>query len=85
MWGKTNPLIGHGMLLTERQSEVLTCFGRRKDEVFLQLKALLERFEIKRYCTEWIEHERHLPVELHEIEEAKPKVERRKHQVKNEN
>ncbi len=26
-------------------------FGRRKDEVFLQLKKLLEPFGIKRYCT----------------------------------
>ncbi len=27
-------------------------FGRRKDEVFLQLKKLLEPFGIKRYCTD---------------------------------
>ena len=27
-------------------------FGRRKDEVFLQLKKLLEPFEIKHYCTD---------------------------------
>ncbi len=27
-------------------------FGRRKDEVFLQLKQLLEPFGIKRYCTD---------------------------------
>jgi len=26
--------------------------GRRKDEVFLQLKALLEPFGIKQYCTD---------------------------------
>ncbi len=27
-------------------------FGRRKDEVFLKLKKLLEPFGIKRYCTD---------------------------------
>ena len=42
-------------------------FGRRKDEVFLQLKLLLP-FGIKRYCTDgWGAYERRLPPELHEV------------------
>ena len=37
-------------------------FGRRKDEVFLQLKALLEPFGITRYYTDsWGAYERNLP------------------------
>ena len=36
-------------------------FGRRKDEVFLQLKALLEPFGITRYHTDhWGAYRRHL-------------------------
>ena len=47
-------------------------FGRRKDEVFLQLKKLLEPFGIKRYCTDgWGAYQRHLPAEHHEIRQAK--------------
>ncbi len=43
-------------------------FGRRKDEVFLQLQTLLEPFGIKQYCTDgWGAYERHLPAELHEV------------------
>jgi insertion element IS1 protein InsB len=47
-------------------------FGRRKDQVFLQLKKLLEPFGIKRYCTDgWGAYERHLPAECHEIGKRK--------------
>ena len=47
-------------------------FGPRKDEVFLQLKKLLEPFEIKRYCTDsWGAYQQHLPAELHEIGKRK--------------
>ena len=43
-------------------------FGRRKDEVFLQLKALLEPFGITRYYTDgWGTYERHLDPEKHRI------------------
>lgn len=47
-------------------------FGRRSDEVFLQLKQLLEPFGIKRFCTDgWGAYERHLPVEVHEVGKRK--------------
>jgi insertion element IS1 protein InsB len=43
-------------------------FGRRKDEVFLQLKALLEPFGITRYYTDgWGAYERHLDAEQHRV------------------
>jgi insertion element IS1 protein InsB len=41
-------------------------FGRRKDEVFLQLKALLESFGIRRLFTDrWGAYARHLAPETH--------------------
>jgi IS1 family transposase len=41
-------------------------FGRRKDEVFLQLKALLEPFGLTRFYTDhWGAYERHLEPEMH--------------------
>ena len=41
-------------------------FGRRKDEVFLQLKALLEPFGLTRFYTDhWGAYERHLDPETH--------------------
>src|SRR6266705_3062673 len=41
-------------------------FGRRKDDVFLQLKALLEPFELTRYYTDhWGAYSRHLDPEVH--------------------
>ena len=55
-------------------------FGRRQDKVFLQLKKLLELFEIKRYCTDgWGAYERHLPAEYHEICKRKTQRIERKH------
>ena len=55
-------------------------FGQRKDEVFLQLKALLEPFGIKRYCTDgWGAYSRNLPVELHEVGKRKTQRIERKH------
>jgi insertion element IS1 protein InsB len=43
-------------------------FGRRKDEVFLQLKALLEPFGITRYYTDgWGAYECHLEPDQHTI------------------
>jgi len=42
--------------------------GRRKDEVFLHRKALLEPFGITRFYTNgWGAYERHLEQELHEV------------------
>jgi IS1 family transposase len=42
----------YGMLSTKKRGKVLAyVFGRRKDEVFLQLKAVLEPFGIRRFYT----------------------------------
>ena len=55
-------------------------FGRRKDEVFLQLKKLLEPFGIKRYCIDgWGAYQRHLPAERHEIGKRKTQRIEQKH------
>jgi insertion element IS1 protein InsB len=43
-------------------------FGRRQDEVFLRLKALLEPFGITRYYTDrWGTYERHVNAEQHTV------------------
>lgn len=43
-------------------------FGKRKDEVFKKLKALLEPFGIRRYYTDdWGAYERHLDADKHEV------------------
>jgi insertion element IS1 protein InsB len=43
-------------------------FGRRKDDVFLKLKALLEPFGITTYYTDgWDAYERHLDPEQHRV------------------
>ena len=43
-------------------------FGRRQDEVFLQLKALLEPFGITRYYTDgWGAYERHIDADKHQV------------------
>lgn len=66
----------------DRQSgQVLAyVFGRRKDQVFIQLKKLLEPFGIKRYCTDgWGAYGRHLPLESHEIGKRKTQRIERKH------
>ncbi len=47
-------------------------FGRRKDDVFLKLKKLLEPFGIKRYCTDaWGADSRHLPAQIHQVGKRK--------------
>ena len=43
-------------------------FGKRKDEVFKELKTLLEPFDITRYYTDdWGAYQRHLETDKHEI------------------
>ena len=43
-------------------------FGRRTDEVFKELKALLEPFNVVRYFTDdWGAYERHLAPDSHEV------------------
>jgi IS1 family transposase len=55
-------------------------FGRRKDEVFLQLKALLEPFGITRYFTDgWGAYERHVEAEQHTVGKAHTQKIERKH------
>ena len=55
-------------------------FGRRKDEVFLQLKALLEPFGITRYFTDhWGAYERNLAPKEHEPGKRRTQRIERKH------
>jgi len=67
--------------IARRTGQVLAyVFGRRKDEVFLQLEKLLLPFGIKRYCTDgWGAYERHLPAENHEVGKRKTQRIERKH------
>jgi insertion element IS1 protein InsB len=72
MWSfvarKTNPRwLWHA--IDHRTGKVLAyVFGRRRDAVFLQLKALLEPFGITRYYTDgWGAYERHLDAENHRV------------------
>lgn len=84
MWSyvgrKSNPRwLWHAI---DRQSGAVLAyvFGRRKDQVFLQLQKLLLPFGIKRYCTDgWGAYERHLPAECHEIGKRKTQRIERKH------
>ena len=67
--------------LDRRSGQLLAyVFGRRKDEVFLELKKLLEPFGIQKYCTDgWGAYERHLSSEKHEIGKRKTQQIERKH------
>ena len=64
-----------------RSGKVLAyVFGRRQDEVFLKLKALLEPFGITRYYTDdWGADTRHLEVDVHEPGKRNPQQIERKH------
>jgi insertion element IS1 protein InsB len=57
--------------IDHRTGKVLAyVFGRRKDKVFLRLKALLEPFGITRYSTDgWGTYERHVDAEHHTVGE----------------
>ena len=72
MWSyvarQTNPRwLWHA--IDHRPGKVLAyVFGRRKDAVFLKLKALLEPFGITRYVTDgWGTYERHVEAEKHTV------------------
>ena len=55
-------------------------FGRRKDEVFLKLKGLLEPFGITRYYTDsWGAYTRHLDVDAHQPGKRNTQKIERKH------
>ena len=84
MWSyvgkKSNPRwLWHA--IDRRTGQVLAyVFGRRKDEVFLQLKRLLKPFDIKRFCTDgWGAYQRHLPAQKHEVGKRKTQRIERKH------
>jgi insertion element IS1 protein InsB len=67
--------------IDHRSGKVLAyVFGRRKDEVFLKLKALLEPFGITRYYTDyWGAYIRHLEAEEHEPGKRNTQKIERKH------
>ena len=84
MWSfvgkKSNPRwLWHA--IDRRTGQVLAyTFGRRQDEVFLQLKKLLEPFGVRRYCTDgWGAYQRHLPEAVHEVGKRKTQKIERKH------
>ena len=60
-------------------TELAYVFGRRKDEVFLQLKELLDPFGIRQFYTDgWGAYERHLDGEKHQVgKEHTQKIERK--------
>ena len=55
--------------LDHRTGEILAyVFGRREDQAFLELKALLAPFGIRRFYTDgWGAYKRHLAPEQHEV------------------
>ena len=55
-------------------------FGRRQDDVFLQLKALLAPFGITRFYTDgWGAYQRHLDARLHVVGKRRTQQLERKH------
>jgi len=61
-------------------SDNIIKLGQRKDEVFLQLKKLLEPFGIQKYCTDgWGAYSRHLSPENHCVGKRKTQRIERKH------
>jgi insertion element IS1 protein InsB len=67
--------------IDHRSGKVLAyVFGRRKDEVFLKLKALLEPFGITRYYTDyWGAYTRHLDADEHQPGKRNTQQIERKH------
>jgi insertion element IS1 protein InsB len=61
--------------IDHRSGKVLAyVLGRRQDEVFLKLKALLKPFGIRRYYTDyWGAYTRHVEVSEHQQANATPK------------
>jgi IS1 family transposase/transposase-like protein len=57
-------------------------FGKRKDEVFLELKKLLEPFNIKKYYTDnWGSYSKNLDKDKHEIGKKKYSNDRKKKSI----
>jgi len=67
--------------IDQRSGKVLAyVFGRRKDDVFLKLKALLEPFGITRYYTDyWGAYTRHLDAYEHQPGKRNTQTIERKH------
>ena len=67
--------------IDHRRNKVLAyVFGRRQDEVFLRLKALLEPFGITRYFTDYYgAYTRHLDVHEHQASKRNTQQIERKH------
>jgi insertion element IS1 protein InsB len=67
--------------IDHRSGQVLAyVFGRRKDEVFLKLKGLLEPFGITRYYTDyWGAYTRHLDADAHQPGKRNTQQIERKH------
>jgi len=67
--------------LDHRTGEILAyVFGRREDQAFLELKALLAPFGIRRFYTDgWGAYKRHLAPEQHEVEKRYTQQLERKH------
>ena len=67
--------------IDHRSGKVLAyVFGRRQDEVFLKLKALLEPFGITRYYTDyWGTYTRHLEADEHQPGKGNTQQIERKH------
>ena len=67
--------------IDHRSGQVLAyVFGRRKDEVFLQLKELLEPFGITKYYTDyWGAYTRHLDTDAHQPGKRNTQQIERKH------
>jgi IS1 family transposase len=55
-------------------------FGKRQDQAFLALKALLQPFGIRRYYTDgWGTYQRHVEPEMHEVGKHHTQQLERKH------
>ena len=67
--------------IDHRSGKVLAyVFGRRKDDVFLTRKAMLEPFGIKRYSTDsWGAYTRHLDADEHQLGKRNTQTIERKH------
>ena len=67
--------------LDHRSGTVLAyVFGKRQDQAFLELKALLQPFGISRYYTDgWGAYQRHVDPEQHEIGKRNTQRLERKH------
>jgi insertion element IS1 protein InsB len=67
--------------IDHRSGKVLAyVFGRRQDEVFLKLQALLEPFGITKYYTDsWGTYTRHIKVEQHQLGKRNTQQIERKH------